>query len=225
MARELGIPLLVDAAQTGGSWPIDLQTDNVDLLAFSGHKGMLGPAGTGGLAIHDQFDVSRLPPLICGGTGSRSEDEVQPEHLPDRFEAGTANMAGIAGLEAGVRFVLKRGLPEIRRHEEVLCRRLIGGLMKIPGVTVYGTLDGSRQTAVVSFNISGKSSSQVAHALDQTHGILCRPGLHCAPRAHRTMGTFPGGAVRLAPGPFNTEADVDRAIDAIALLSGGKGNG
>jgi selenocysteine lyase/cysteine desulfurase len=221
LARERGIPFLVDAAQTGGCWPVDLEGDSVDLLVFSGHKGLLGPCGTGGLVIHERFDVSVLPPLIQGGTGSRSEHEVQPEFLPDRFEAGTPNNVGLAGLAAAARCVLDRGVVEIRRHERRLAQRLIDGLRGIPGVEVHGTGDAGRQTAAVSFTIAGQQVSEIAHRLDERFAILCRPGLHCAPQAHRTLGTFPGGTVRLAPGAFNSEAEVDRAIDAVARLAGG----
>jgi cysteine desulfurase/selenocysteine lyase len=220
LARARGIPLLVDAAQTAGSWPIDLEGDRIDLLAFAGHKGLLGPAGIGGLAIGERFDVSRLPPLLHGGTGSRSEHEVQPEALPDRFEAGTPNMPGIAGLGAGARYVLDRGIEAIRSRERSMTARLIDGLRSIPGIAVIGTGDPARQTAAVSFTIAGRSPSDVAGELDERHGILCRPGLQCAPRAHRTLGTFPGGTVRLSPGPFTSDAEIDRALDAVAAVAG-----
>ncbi len=225
IARERGIPFLVDAAQTGGSYPIQVEADHVDFLAFSGHKGLLGPTGTGGLVIHPRFDASRLAPLVYGGTGSRSEQERHPDFLPDRYEAGTPNILGLAGLEAAVRYLLDRGVEKIRAREENLCRRLIDGLRRIPGVQVYGTLKGSQRIATLSFNISKWTSSEVAFALDERFDILCRPGLHCAPRAHRTLGTYPDGTVRLAPGPFNTEAEVDRAIGAVASLAGEKRDG
>jgi cysteine desulfurase family protein len=221
LARERGIPFLVDTAQTGGCWPIGLEDDDVDLLIFSGHKGLLGPCGTGGLVIHERFDVSALPPLIQGGTGSRSEHEVQPEFLPDRFEAGTPNNVGLAGLAAAVRYVMERGVAEIRRHERRLTQRLIDGLRGISGVEVQGTGYAGRQTAAVSFTIAHEQVSGIAHQLDERFAILCRPGLHCAPQAHRTLGTFPDGTVRLAPGAFNTEAEIDRAIDAVTRLAGG----
>ncbi len=218
-ARQHGIPFLVDAAQTAGCRPIDLAADNVDLLAFTGHKGLLGPTGIGGLAIHDDFDIDKLPALIRGGTGSRSEQEYQPDFLPDKYEAGTPNLIGLAGLLAGARYVLDKGVREIGAHERILTQRLIDGLRAIPGAQVLGTQDANRQTAVVSFTIDGRSVSDLAHALDEEYEIMCRPGLHCAPRAHRTLGTLPDGAIRFAPGPFSTEAEIAQAIDAVARLS------
>lgn len=222
VARRRGIPLLVDAAQTGGCWPIDVAGDNVDLLAFTGHKGLLGPTGTGGLVIHDAFDIERLPPLVCGGTGSRSEFEQQPDFLPDKYEAGTPNIVGIAGLAAGVRYVLDRGLHQIRADEQVLTRRLIDGLGRISGVRIFGTHDASRQTAVVSFTVASQSNSQFAGLLDEKFGIMCRPGLHCAPQVHRTLGTLPEGTLRFALGPFTTPGEIDEAIAAVRSLTGGE---
>ena len=219
VARRHHIPFLVDAAQTAGCVPIDLAADNIDLLAFTGHKSLLGPTGTGGLAIRDDFDIDRLPPLIRGGTGSRSEHEHQPDFLPDKYEAGTSNVIGLAGLRAGVCYVLDKGVNEIGAHERMLTQQLIDGLREIPGLRVLGTQDANRQTAVVSFTIDGRSISDLAHALDEEYEIMCRPGLHCAPRAHRTLGTLPDGAIRFAPGPFNTEAEIAQAIDAVARLA------
>jgi len=222
MARRRGIAFLVDAAQTAGSWPIGMAADNIDLLAFTGHKGLLGPSGTGGLAISDGFDVGQLPPLVSGGTGSRSEHEVQPDFLPDKYEAGTPNTAGLAGLAAGVRYVLDRGLSEIRTHEQTLTRLLIGGLGKIAGVRVFGTRDANRQTAAVSFVIDGQPVSETALALDEQFAIMCRPGLHCAPQAHGTLGTMPAGTVRLAAGLFNSRTDIEQALDAVGRLAGAR---
>ena len=217
-ARRRGIPFLVDAAQTAGCRRIDLAADDVDLLAFTGHKGLLGPSGTGGLAINDEFDVSLLPQMTCGGTGSRSESETQPDFLPDKYESGTPNAVGIAGLTAGARYVLKRGVERIREHERDVTQRLIDGLRNIVAVRVFGTKDARQQTAAVSFTIDGHSVSDVARALDERFGIMCRPGLHCAPRAHRTLGTLPEGTIRYAPGPFTTEVEIERAVDAVASL-------
>ncbi len=225
LARARGIPLLVDAAQTAGVWPIDLGADHIDLLAFCGHKGLLGPPGTGGLAISESFDIDRLPPLIQGGTGSRSEQEVQPDFLPDKYEAGTPNIVGLAGLVASVRQVLDRGVEAIRRHEQDLAARLIAGLRSIPGVQVYGTGDAARQVAVVSFNIAGRTCAELAAALEQGFGVLCRPGLHCAPVAHRTLGTLPGGTIRFAPGLFTTSDEIERAVDAVRQVAGVQSRG
>ena len=219
-ARRHGIPFLVDAAQTGGCWPIDLRADNIDLLAFSGHKGLLGPTGTGGLAIHDDFDIDRLPALVCGGTGSRSEHEQQPDFLPDKYEGGTPNIVGLAGLAASVRYVLDRGVDRICEHERSLTRRLIDDLSSIAGLRLIGTRDASRQTAAVSFTIDGQSAGEIARVLDERFGIMCRPGLHCAPRAHRTLGTLPEGTVRLSPGAFSTAQEIDQTVEAVARLAG-----
>ena len=219
-ARRSGVPFLVDAAQTAGCRPIDLATDNVDLLAFTGHKGLLGPSGTGGLAINDEFDVALLPPMICGGTGSRSERETQPDFLPDKYESGTPNVVGIAGLAAGTRYVLKCGVERICEHERNATRRLIDGLCNVTGAQVFGTKDARQQTAAVSFTIERHGVSDVAQTLDERFAIMCRPGLHCAPRAHRTLGTFPDGTVRFAPGPFTTESEIERAVDAVASIAG-----
>ncbi len=215
IARRHGIPMLVDGAQTAGCRPIDLDADNIDLLAFTGHKSLLGPTGTGGLAIHDGFDVGRLPPLEAGGTGSRSEEERQPDFLPDKYEAGTPNIVGLAGLNAGVRYILERGIPAIMTHEQSLTQRLIDGLRAIPRVRVFGTGQSRLQTAVVSFMIDGLSVSEVAHRLDQEFDIMTRPGLHCAPAAHQTLGTKPHGTIRLAPGLFTTEDQIDETLAAI----------
>ena len=218
--RARGIPFLVDAAQTAGCLPINLDADSVDLLAFTGHKGLLGPTGTGGLAIHREFDVDRLPPLVCGGTGSRSEHETQPDFLPDKYEGGTPNIVGLAGLRASIGYILDRGVEDIRAQEMRLAGRLIDGLGRLPRITVIGPRDPAKQTAIVSFVIDGRPCSNVAAALDERFEIMCRPGLHCAPRAHESLATLPAGTVRLAPGPFTTEDEIDRAIAAIAELAG-----
>ena len=219
MARRHGALLLVDAAQTGGSYPVDVQADGIDLLGFTGHKSLYGPMGTGGLIVGERVDVARFEPLKRGGTGSRSEHEEQPDFLPDVFESGTLNVVGLAGLEAGLRWVLERGVEAIRAHEVALTRQLLGGLRDVAGVTVYGGLDAERQTATVSFNVSGMASSDVGLRLDEEHGILCRVGLHCAPSAHKTIGVFPDGAVRFGLGAFNTVEEVDAAIEAVRQLA------
>jgi cysteine desulfurase/selenocysteine lyase len=219
IARRHGPLLLVDAAQTGGAYPIDVEADSIDLLGFTGHKSLYGPMGTGGLVIGERVDVERMEPLKRGGTGSRSEHEEQPDFLPDLCESGTPNAVGLAGLEAGVRWVLERGVDAIRAHEVELAQRLIGGLTNIPGVTVYGGLDAELQTATVSFNITGMEPSEVGLRLDEEYGILCRVGLHCAPAAHRTMGTLPVGTVRFGLGAFNTLQEVNDALTAVQALA------
>jgi cysteine desulfurase family protein len=221
IAQRRGIPFLVDAAQTAGCVPIDVHEDNIDLLAFTGHKGLLGPSGTGGLALHDEFDIDRLPPLLCGGTGSRSEQERQPDLLPDKYEAGTPNILGLAGLAASVRHVLDRGVEAMMEHEQALAAHLMDGLRMIDRVRLFGPHDARRRTAVVSFTIDGLPVSEIAYRLDEEFGIMCRPGLHCAPRAHQTLGTLPDGTVRLAAGPFTGEDEIDAAIGAVRILAGG----
>jgi len=219
IARDYGLLFLVDAAQTAGAYPIDVREMQVDLLAFSGHKALGGPMGTGGLWVGERVDTHEMEPLKRGGTGSLSEHEEQPDFLPDIYESGTPNTPGIAGLGAGVRWVLARGVDTIRAHEVVLTRRLIDGLLTIPGVTVYGVGDAERQMATVSLNVQGMEPSDVAFHLDEEHGIMCRSGLHCSPAAHRSIGTFPRGTARLSMGAFNTIEEVDAVLDAIARLA------
>jgi cysteine desulfurase family protein len=221
IARQHGALLLVDAAQTAGAYPIDVQADQVDLLAFTGHKSLYGPMGTGGLVIGDRVDVGRLDPLKQGGTGSRSEEEQQPDFLPDMFESGTVNAVGLAGLAAGIGWVRDRGVDAIRAHEVELTQQLIEGLQAIPGVSVYGGLEAQRQTATVSFNIDGIAPSEVGLRLDEEYEVMCRVGLHCAPAAHRTMGTFPRGTVRFGLGAFNTAQEVEDGVEAVRQLARG----
>ena len=218
IAREEGVLLIADAAQTVGTIPINVEKIGVDVLCFTGHKSLLGPQGTGGFYVRKGVE-KRLTPFMRGGTGSLSEFEEQPDFLPDKFESGTPNGIGLAGLGAGVRFVLETGVDRIREKETGLARQFIDGLRGMDGVTIYGSHDAREHTAVISFNIRGASSSDVAFALDEQFGILCRPGLHCAPAAHRTIGTFPQGTVRFGFGIFNTEAEVERGLEAVAHLS------
>ena len=218
IAHRAGALFLLDAAQTAGALPIDVQALGVDLLAFTGHKSLLGPPGTGGLVIAPSVDTSAMEPVLAGGTGSRSEFQEQPEDLPDKFESGTPNGVGIAGLGAGLRWVSQRGVESIRTHEVALTRALIEGLGGIPGVTVHGTQDAARCTAVVSFTVAGRHVSEIGLRLDEEHGILTRVGLHCAPAAHKTIGTFPEGTVRLAPGVFTSLEDIGRTVSAVAQV-------
>lgn len=222
IARERGLPLLVDAAQAGGVVPIDIQAEGIALLAFTGHKGLYGPMGTGGLILAPSFDESRLQPLVRGGTGSRSELEEQPDFLPDMYESGTPNVVGLAGLLAGIRWVQERGVEAIRAHEVDLTRQLLAGLRAIPRVTVYGPSDAERQTATLSFNIVGVDCSQVGLRLDEDYGIMCRVGLHCSPATHKTIGTFPAGTVRFGLGALNSAAEVNQALRAVSALAWGR---
>jgi cysteine desulfurase family protein len=219
IARKHHLLMLVDTASTAGAIPINMDRDCIDLLAFTGHKSLLGPTGTGGLVIGERVDISRLRPLKRGGTGSRSESEEQPEILPDRYESGTLNIMGLAGLDAGVRWILGRGIDAIRAHHQEMTQSFIGGLADISGVTVYGTLDSRQQVGTVSFNINGVSPSEAGFYLDEEFDIQCRVGLHCAPAAHQTIGTFPIGTVRFAPGVFTSTGDLIRVLDAVEQIA------
>jgi len=219
IAKDHGIPLLLDAAQSAGTIPINLKELPVDLLAFTGHKGLFGPQGTGGLVINTKGLEEKIEPLMRGGTGSKSEEEEQPEFLPDKYESGTPNTPGIAGLGEGVRFILKEGINRIMEKKEKLTLKLLEGLKEIKGVKLYGPLDPKKQIGIVSFNLEGKSPSELSHLLDEKYNILSRPGLHCAPSAHKTIGTFPFGTVRLSIGYFNTEEEIEYTLRAIKDLA------
>ena len=219
IARQHDLLFLVDAAQTAGAYPVDVQADSIDLLAFTGHKSLYGPMGTGGLIIGERVDVEAFEPLKRGGTGSRSEVEEQPDFLPDKCESGTPNAVGLAGLAAGVRWVQERGVDAIRAYEMALTQRVVEGLREIVGVTMYGPLESTCQMSTVSFNLEGLEPSEVGLRLDEEHAIMCRVGLHCAPTAHKTFGTFPAGTVRFGIGVFNTLQEVDEAVDAVRQLA------
>lgn len=219
IARKLDILFFVDSAQTAGCYPIDLDKDFIDLLAFTGHKNLFGPQGTGGLIIGDRVDIKKLSPLKTGGTGSRSEYEVQPDFLPDIYESGTPNTIGLAGLGAGICFVLDQGIDKIRAHETNLTQNLINGLKAIPEAIVYGGHDPEKQISTVSFNIKGVSPSEISTRLDEEYDIMCRVGLHCSPSAHKTIGTFPAGTVRLSLGYFNTSEKIRLTIKSISDLA------
>ncbi|MCL0078805.1 aminotransferase class V-fold PLP-dependent enzyme [Dehalococcoidia bacterium] len=218
IARRHGVVFCIDAAQTAGAYPLDISSMNVDLLAFTGHKSLFGPQGTGGLYVRQGVE-DVVEPLMRGGTGSRSDSEHQPDFLPDKYESGTPNTVGLVGLGAGVQFVLSRGVNALREKEEKLMYLLIEGLGAIPGVTLYGSGDAREQVAVLSFNIAGIASSEVTMRLEEEYDILCRPGLQCAPIAHKTLGTFPGGTVRVSPGYFTTEDEVDIVIKAVCNIA------
>ncbi|HSW59123.1 MAG TPA: aminotransferase class V-fold PLP-dependent enzyme [Dehalococcoidales bacterium] len=215
LAHRRGVKVLVDAAQSAGILPIDIRRSGIDFLAFSGHKELLGPTGCGGLLIHPDIDGSQITPLVQGGTGSRSDLEYQPEDWPDKFEAGTANLIGIAGLEAGLKYIQARGIEELREQSIKLRKQLLEGLSVIPGVKIYGPSDPEAAVAIVSFTIKNKNVSDTGLFLDEEFGILTRVGLHCAPVAHRAMGTFPEGTVRLSPGLFTTEDEIRKTLLAV----------
>ena len=204
IARSHGVPLLVDAAQSAGCYPIDVEAMNIDLLAFSGHKSLFGPQGTGGLYIRPGIE-SRLEPLKYGGTGSYSEHENQPDFLPDKYESGTPNTVGLAGLGAGVRFVMQEGLANIQ-EEGGEADRSCSWTDWLP----YPVWPATETAIPASVSPSSPSTSpgcppsEVALQLEEDFRIMCRPGLHCSPVAHKTLGTFPQGSVRLSPGHFNS---------------------
>jgi len=219
ICREHGLLFTLDTAQTGGCYPVDMKKDNVDMLAFTGHKAMLGPQGIGGLVIGERVDTDGLIPLKQGGTGSRSELETHPSFLPDLCEAGTPNTVGAAGLEAGLDFILSETVEKIHCREQQLIKRLIEGMSGIPKIKLVGDPDPGSRVPTISFNIDGMQSSEVGLRLDDEFGIMCRVGLHCAPAAHRTLGTAPEGTVRFGLSYFTTEDQIDYAVDALIKIS------
>ncbi len=218
-AHGKGVLCLLDAAQTAGNVPIDVEGLDIDFLACPGHKGLYGPQGTGFLYIAPHV---KLRPILFGGTGSRSDLESMPDFLPDRHEAGTLNTPGIAGLGAGAEFLASTGVENVRRHEVALCSRLMGGLKEIEGVKVYGVPDPERRASVVSFNIDGADPASVGNLLDSDYDIAVRVGIHCAPDAHRSMGSYPTGAVRMSPGFFTTADNIDQAVQAVREIAASK---
>jgi cysteine desulfurase family protein len=219
LTRERGdIVLCVDAAQTAGALPIDVAAMSVDLLTFTGHKSLYGPQGTGGLYIRKGLD-KKIAPLMRGGTGSRSEFEEQPDFMPDKYECGTPNTIGLAGLAAGAAFILEQGVEVVREKEEALALRFLNHLHDLRGdVTVYGPPVAQKRIPLISFNLRNITPSDAALYFDEQWGVMCRPGLHCAPAAHRTIGTFPHGTIRFSFGFFNTEAHADLAAEALRQL-------
>lgn len=226
IAREHDIPLLVDAAQTLGHVPIDVQADLIDLLAFPGHKGLLGPLGTGGLYIRPGLE-KRMQSVRQGGTGSLSEQDVQPDFLPDRFEPGSHNAIGIIGLSEGVQWILDQGVEKLWHHEQSLCRLMIEHLSDsagMPGLTYFGPQGIKNRCGVFSLRIAAPGTSldqpqKLSDLLESRYGILTRSGLHCAPLVHRTFGTHAlGGMTRLSFGPFLSHQDVRYACDALAQI-------
>lgn len=220
VCKEAGIPFLVDAAQSAGNHKIDVQEMNIDLLAFPGHKGLLGPQGTGGLYVNEDI---LLDPLKQGGTGSLSESLMQPEEVPDRYESGTLNVPGLAGLAAGIEFVLNTGIDAIAEKEHMLTAKLIHGLLGIPGVRLYGPDAETDRGAVVSITIDGIAPQEVALILDSAFSVAVRAGLHCSPYAHKAIGTLQsGGTVRISPNYFSSEEEIDTCLEGIeAIASGG----
>ncbi len=217
-AHGHGLKCFVDCAQTAGVLPIDMAAMYIDALAFTGHKGLLGPQGIGGLLLQPEM-VSQIDPLLSGGTGSISHTEEVPAFMPDRFEPGTPNLPGILGLRAGLQWLEETGIQNISRHELELTARFLEGLKQIDKISIIGKTDCKNRTGVVS--IQCPELSRVAFELDSRYGIQTRVGLHCAPSAHRTLGTYPTGTIRFSFGWWNTASDVDTALGALEELCHG----
>lgn len=213
-ARKHHLDLVIDAAQTAGVLPINVQQLTPAAVCFTGHKSLYGPQGMGGAWLSRDFS-KRLRPLVEGGTGSFSEDEVQPDHLPDKFESGTLNMPGIYGLHAALGWLKERGIDQVHHHEMTLTHGFLEGLHQIKGLSVAGPESIDNRTAVVSVTSDLIDLGQLSHRLAREHGIATRSGMHCAPNAHKTLGTFPTGTVRFSFGFFNTQKDVETALKAL----------
>jgi cysteine desulfurase family protein len=216
IAREHDLLFLVDAAQTAGVLPIDVQEMNIDLLAFPGHKSLLGPTGTGALYVGPR---ARVRAWREGGTGGDSSSETQPREYPYFLEGGTPNVLGVAGLTAGVRHVLEQGLESIHAHEVALVERLWRKLDDLGGYRVFGHRDHARRVGTISFRSEALPAAELGGILDQAFDIAVRPGLHCAPYIHRALGTFPDGTVRVSPGPFSSADDIDQLAAALAEVA------
>lgn len=212
IAKDKNILYLVDASQTAGVYDINVKDINVDMIAAPGHKCLLGPQGTGILYIKENLNVDILKE---GGTGSRSEDLFQPDLTPDKYESGTHNTPGIVGLNEGVKFILETGIDNIRDHEEELCQYMLDRLEEVPNIVIYGPKDSKKRAAVISINIPKIDSGEITFLLDSEYNIATRSGIHCAPLAHKTLGTIEQGAVRFSLGYFNTKKDIDEAVKAL----------
>ena len=217
IAHERGIPILVDAAQTAGRLDIDVEAQGIDILAFTGHKELFGPQGTGGIFLREGLT---LKPIMYGGTGSHSTSLEQPKEMPDALESGTLNAVGIAGLAAGVGFVSAEGISVIRGHEVGLLEQMLERLKRIPGITVYGPGDAGDRLGIVPMTFDRFSPVDVSRMLDAQYRIACRAGFHCAPAAHRTMGTLDSGALRVSFSYLNTTQEVDYLLDCLSEITG-----
>ncbi|GAB63194.1 MAG: aminotransferase class V-fold PLP-dependent enzyme [Candidatus Jettenia sp.] len=216
IAREHDILFMVDAAQTAGVCEIDVNKYAIDMLAFTGHKGTLGPTGTGGLYVGERLT---LDPWREGGTGFEPASLSQPEELPFKLESGTPNTVGIAGLRAGIEYIASTGIHTIRMHEQKLINKLIQALKDDQRFILYGTQEISKKVGILSLNVKGFKPAEIGAILDQSFDIAVRPGLHCAPFAHQMMGTFPNGTVRISPGCFTTEEEIDQLIAAFGQIA------
>ena len=214
-SQTRGLLLLVDAAQTAGHFPIDVNSLGIDMLALPGHKGLFAPPGIGCLYVRDGL---QLRPLIYGGTGGQSEQDGMPQQMPERLESGTLNTPGIAGLKAGVEFVTEVGLEQIAQHEQRMVDLLVNGLRSIHGITVYGPAGMPRHGGAVSFTCQNRDSAEIGFILDQEYEIMVRVGLHCAPAAHRAIGTYPEGTVRVSVGYFTTAEQIELFVQAVVNI-------
>lgn len=208
------IYFIADMAQSAGAIDVDFEKLNLSALAFTGHKSLLGPQGIGGFLLTDEFN-NHCHSIFSGGTGSASSELIQPDFLPDKFESGTLNTPGIVGLYSGIKFILKEGLTSIENKKQLLNSLLIEGLCNMDDVIFYGLKDSSLRTSAISLGFKDRDISEVAYLLDSQFGIMTRTGLHCAPLAHKTIGTYPFGTLRLSPGYFNDEKDIAYTLDSI----------
>lgn len=215
-ATAYGIPFMLDASQGAGSIELNLNRLQPDLLAFPGHKGLMGPQGIGGLCVKDRACIK---PLMEGGTGSQSENFYQPSFMPDHLESGTLNTPGIVGLGKGIQFIKSVGMDEIKKHKYALTRMLHGSLREIRNLLIYSIDDPTKNSGITAFNFKGIDSQEVERLLDSSYGICSRSGLHCAPLAHKILGTLNTGIVRLSPGYFNTEEEIFYVIRALEEIS------
>jgi cysteine desulfurase family protein len=222
IARKKGIYYLVDASQGAGVLPFDVQAMHIPLLAFPGHKGLLGPQGTGGLYVDEAV---ALRPIIQGGTGSRSFETIHPTFMPDMLESGTINTPGIVGLGAGVDFILKTGINAIREKKERLLARLYERLVSHPKIKLYSTIEAHKNSGIIALLIEGMDSSEVGNLLDSRYHIAVRSGFHCAPLAHKSLGTQKTGLVRISLGYFNTLDEVEYAADSLIEIANNPGQG
>lgn len=216
IARKKGIIYLIDGAQGAGVLPFDVKTMNISMLAFPGHKGLMGPQGTGGLYVREDITLS---PIIQGGTGSRSFETVQPLFMPDIIECGTLNTPGIVGLGAGIEFIFKLGTDAILKRKEMLLGRLYEGLAVHKKIKLYSTAENHRNSGIIALIINGMDSSEIANLLDSKYHIAARPGFHCAPLAHKALGTEKTGLLRLSLGYFNTPEEIQYTIDSIKEIA------
>lgn len=214
IAHEHGLYFIIDTAQTAGCMPLDFNRLQASVLAFTGHKHLLGPMGIGGFCVRSDV-AQKMRPLYEGGTGSISHQEEQPDFLPDKFESGTLNTLGIVGLGAALKYLEEQGLEKIRTREKELTGYLLDGLRQLPGVVIYGPQDPELQTGTVAINLKQVDNAELCFVLDQKFGIMTRPGLHCAPLAHKTIGTFPEGALRLSLGHFTTKEELDYVLESL----------